>query len=56
MKQTLGKIREKLGPLLWIVLAVLLMILNLGVNTAHAEGLTPAENVQITSCAINGEH
>ncbi len=55
MKQFMEKVKAKVGAVLWIALAVLLMLLNLGVKTARAEGIVPAEQVQITSCVINGD-
>lgn len=55
MKQLIKKARMKLGAFLWIALAAVLIILNLGVKTAHAETVPPAEQVNLTSCAISGD-
>lgn len=53
MERLIKKWKTKLGAFFWIVLAVLLMVLNLGARTVHG-AVVPTEQVTITSCQING--
>ncbi len=53
MEHFMKKVKARLGAALWIILALLLMVLNLGVRTAHA-AVPPTEQVTVTSCQING--
>ncbi len=55
MKQFLRKARMKLSAFFWVALAAILIVLNLGVKTAHAESVTPTEQVNLTSCMISGD-
>ncbi len=54
MKGFFEKVKAKLGALLWVALAALLMVLNFGVKIARAEAIIPTEQV-ITSTVIQGD-
>lgn len=50
------KTKKWVKTVLWIILAILLIAFNLGMETAHAETTEPQEWIMFSSCRIEGDN
>lgn len=56
MTRGVQKTKKRIKTILWIILAILLIAFNLGMETAHAETMQPAEWIMFSGCWIEGEN